>query len=166
MIFPGSPPRWLQVCLTRLDAEWQLGSTPLFVLASRKCTHSTFWRSNECVSRAWIKLFCSNLALRQWRRGNMSQLGVDCLNLVQHLQLRCLEDRFLPQKREKRHCLKLSSAHHLSPSGSPHCTCWRAPPPSDYQATRLRCRCDELDGHGQGVQSPPELSNTVSMNLW
>ena len=122
-MFPGSPPRWLQLCGTRVDAEWQLGSTPqsldgfsfppLFVLASRKYTHSTFWRSNECASRAWIKLFCSNLALRQWRRGNMSQLGVDCLNLVQHLQLRCLEDRFLRQKKGKKGTAKAQSLQHL-----------------------------------------------------
>ena len=62
-------------------------SVPLLVvLASRKGTRSAFWCCNESVSRAWIKLFCSNNALRQCRRGNMSQLGVDCLNLVQHLQ--------------------------------------------------------------------------------
>ena len=86
---------------------------PLVVLASRKCTRSAFWCSNESVSRAWIKLFCCNNALRQWRRGNMSQLGVDCLNLVQHLQLRCLEDRFLPVQRTKKGTAKHS---HLSTS--------------------------------------------------
>ena len=52
-------------------------------------------------------------ALRQWRRGNMSQLGVDCLNLVQHLQLRCLEDRFLPQKKGKKGTAKAQSLQHL-----------------------------------------------------
>ena len=48
-------------------------------------------------------------ALRQWRRGNIALITtlpvLDRQKLAQHLQPKCLEDRFLPtQTREKGHC--------------------------------------------------------------
>ena len=56
-------------------------------------------------------LFCFffSRALRQWHRGNIALIAtlpvIGCLNLVQHMQPRCLEDSFLPpQNKEKRHC--------------------------------------------------------------
>ena len=48
--------------------------------------------------------------MRQWRRGNIAlttQPVLGCPNLVQHLQPRCLGDRFLPQQnKEKQTFLK------------------------------------------------------------
>ena len=50
----------------------------------------------------WFALFDFFGALRQWRRGNIALITtlpvLDCLISVQHLQPRCLEDRFLPQQ--------------------------------------------------------------------
>ena len=47
-------------------------------------------------------LFVFDRASRQWRRGNVALITT--LPVVQHLQPRCLEDRFLPHHKEKKHC--------------------------------------------------------------
>ena len=83
-------------------------SVPLLVVspsAHCKCTHRTFCCSNELRSRAWLNFFlsCFDESAASWKHVAVTTtLAVlDCLNLVQHLQLRCLEDRFLPQQRKK-----------------------------------------------------------------
>ena len=53
--------------------------------------------------------FCLYSVLRLWRRGNIELITtlpvLDCPHSVQHLQPRCLEDKFLLQQtRKKKHC--------------------------------------------------------------
>ena len=105
-------------------------SVPLLVVspsAHCKCTHRTFCCSNECRSRAWINFFlsCFDETAASWKHVAVTttMAVLDCLNLVQHLQLRCLEDRFLPQQRKKgkslQHMISLLPAVLRKP-GCPH----------------------------------------------
>ena len=56
-------------------------------------------------------------ALRQWRRGNIALVTtlqvLECLNMVQHLQPKCLEDRFLPQQTRKKGTAEAHSLQHI-----------------------------------------------------
>ena len=51
------------------------------------------------------------------RRGNIALIATlpvsDCLNSVQHLQSRCLEDSFLPQQTRKKGTAKAQSHQHI-----------------------------------------------------
>ena len=57
----------------------------------------------------WFALFDFSGVLRQWRRGNIALITtlpvLDCLISVQHLQSRCLEDRFPPSAKSLQHII-------------------------------------------------------------
>ena len=68
----------------------------------------SFCRPFGCIMDVYTVLCCFYGDLRQWRRGNIALITtipvLNCLNLVQLLQRRCLEDRFLPQQnKENKH---------------------------------------------------------------
>ena len=71
--------------------------------------HGEDFPCQQLRDRAVGTLLSFFLFLRQRRRGNMALIATppvpDCLNLVQHLQPRCLEDRFLPKQTRKKGAL-------------------------------------------------------------
>ena len=76
---------------------------------------SFHWAVNQFQRSELLVLFLFCCALRQWRRGNIALMttlpALGCLNLVQRLQPRCLEDRFLLNKTRK-------TKHHESKAAS------------------------------------------------
>ena len=56
-------------------------------------------------------------ALRRWRRGNIALITtlpvLDCLNSVQHLQRKCLEERFLRLQTRKKGAAKVQLHQHI-----------------------------------------------------
>ena len=74
--------------------------------SSRPPRPSSLFPVSSCSSDSWrTHLFCFYCALRQWRRGNNALIKslpvLGCPNSLQHLQPKCLEDRFLLSKQGK-----------------------------------------------------------------
>ena len=108
-----------------------------------------FWLSAQFMPYSLFALcFSVKKALRQWRRGTIALITAppapDSLNLVQHLQPRCLEDRFLPQQTRKSQS-SVTAAPHEAPSGSP-------------QTSRHLASCGKGD---PWEDDSPELSSQV-----
>ena len=109
-------------------------------LASALHCHSSYSSSKIGLSHCqlghglilivWMKLrslcFALYCALKQWRRGNTALITtlpvLDCLNSVQHLQPKCLAERFFPQRTRKKGKFGNSAGTSKSGAFSP-CTC-------------------------------------------
>ena len=91
----------------------------LFLFVCINCQITSF-----SPKRTTCPFFVLSCALRQWRRGNNAWITtlpiLDCLDSVEHLQPRCLEDRFLPQETIffLKKCQRTITSSHRVPSRS------------------------------------------------
>ena len=125
---------------------------------------SFHWAVNQFQRSELLVLFLFCCALRQWRRGNIALMttltALGCLNLVQHLQPRCLEDRFLLNKQGKPSITRarLLQETHSSPLKGVHLLAEEIHRKMTAQRCRLQGNCPQTYPARLGPQRPRRCS--------